>query len=180
MSTTEQENAAFEAMTAAEKRVAIAKDAIEQIGERYVVGRGVYMAALTKRHLDGSAVDFARDPETRCRVCARGALFLSGLRLFNSYDEPLRTYVDTDQEERFFGAGQVRLIECAFEGWDRERAGDEYAYSIRMENAPPIEEFYPTELEDAILHYREAFPRDTDRLLAILENIIANNGTFVP
>lgn len=66
---------------------------------------------------------------------------------------------------RFFDRNQLKLIEAAFEGW-----GD-----VDFYGSPKAREFY-----DAVVEDEDKDVVANERLRLIMENIIANKGTFVP
>lgn len=188
MNPIEFKNAKLAKMSPARKRVAVAVDVIQQIrANRYVAAVGNYISPLAGGELHGiDAVEFARKPDMRCEVCARGGMFLSMLNLFNNFDDLLRPRLVLDKETEFFPIEQVYLIECAFEGWDRKRAGDQYYMGSRDRiefievgyNAYP--KFYTEDLEPVVLRYIEDYPNPEERLIVIMKNVIKNKGTFIP
>lgn len=106
-----------------------------------------------------------------CRVCALGAIFMG---ISNLYGVNI-TGVDPDMYEVFenlsksplqeyFSKDQLHLLECAFEGG----GGAHDIYTIDKK------------LRGFALAFHYGFQSDKDRLKAIMENIIENNGTFKP
>jgi hypothetical protein len=186
----ERANRRFEGLGPAERQTAIARDVIAQIeADRYKVTPGTYMIFLQGPGLDEDSgwgnnhdydvcetpVEFARDPEMRCKVCARGAMFMSGLKLFNHFDKTLRNRIPEAQESEFTIFEDSRLIECAFEGWSVKYAEMQY----QRDRAGSLD-FYPPELESHILKYKGMHPDPEDRLIVLMENIIRNDGRFLP
>jgi hypothetical protein len=154
-------------------RVAIAQDTIEQLGTLEVT-RGTYLTRYTwsekipyedqaQQHIDKISKD--------CYVCALGACFLSYIRLFN--DVKVSDLVRGDRQEdlylystssfiksrlsQYFTHDQLLLIEAAFEGW---RVAD-----------------YCSE---QVCDFYDKHPDPKERLRAIMQNVIDNNGEFIP
>lgn len=176
-------NAAFSRMTAAERRVAIARDVIDQIdAEKYRLGSCGYIEDLkSNEDIDTLINDADTLKEVQvcdvinsmdsCQVCARGAMTLSAIRKFNKVTldkfNPIEMSLSSDElepiEDRFFSRKQTALIEHAYEGFE-EAESDAI-----------------TDLEaSAAARYGYSLGDDRDcRLKAIMRNIIRNNGQFV-
>lgn len=178
MNAIEYRNAKFEKLSPARKRVVIAADVIRQVrAYRYIATKGTYIdpVSFSAEHYD-SAVEFARGPDTVCRVCARGAMFLSILSIFNNFTGRIPSYPREEKEQEFFDKRQTKLIEGAFEGWGRKNmteyhnASGEYIFP----------EYYTVDMEPAVLSYVNDYPSAEDRLIAIMRNVIKNRGTFIP
>lgn len=184
----EKRNQIFAAASPEEKRMLIAKDVIEQIkAKRFKPTSGTWVRPKMK---NGRFIDvedrFDGEESLRelfigkripaCDCCALGAMFMS----CTTYNEG--TTVDDFERETdwgfedkvmkgrlsngltgFFSVDQLRLIETAFEGGDG-------AFTAEDDDA---------EAQKAVRWY-EDMSRDDKRMVAIMENIIANNGTFVP
>jgi len=95
-----------------------------------------------------------------CNVCAKGAIFLSGVRKYNNFTigdakECSLDDVAGNKARDLVGYENADLMEQYFEGWDDDGTGqaDEW---------------------------EEKYPDPTDRLIAILKNAIKNKGTFTP
>lgn len=155
---------AYDKMTRAERRVAIAKDVIKHIKAQQLKVKTSYgyvkhpqgMAAL--EHIAKSAYndkDLANKLKQECGVCARGAMMLCKVAKFNNYNFDIQNYGylggwDTFEALRdAFSMDQLDAIERAFEG---------------------------TDLESVFVHIQDP----SDRLLAIMQNIVDHNGTFKP
>jgi hypothetical protein len=180
-------NRVFEAATTAEKRVLIAKDVIAQIkARRYRPRLGTWAKAVTNdgRRTNPSFV-FGEDASIRelflskkivaCECCALGAMFMS-CTLYNNKmtAEQFAEQLDYEFDVRvatpgglsnglnlFFSPAQLKLIEAAFEGNDG-------AFSVTGCRAEKIAE------------WSARYENSLERLIAIMENIIKNNGTFKP
>ncbi len=140
-------------LTKAERRVAVARDALRQVeAKKLIAEAGTYI--YFGRAIPQDAVKnekafqrFVRDE--KCHVCARGALFISTVRKEDSFaPSESNHYVRRSEFDprlmELFSEGQLKLIENFFEF-------------------------------DGCYDYHE----DKDRLVLILKNIIKNKGTFV-
>lgn len=164
------DNARFAKMTKVQKRVAIAKDALAAIKAKvYVAEEGTYcnVPALETLRRYGKADDAKlaeqlRDNMPQCECCAVGALFLSKARMADKVT--VSDYLDTPdywaQLEPYFKCDQLDLMEAAFEVEDISRCRNMDAAERAMK-----------------FGVRYELPRD--RLVAILNNVVKNNGKFV-
>lgn len=143
----------FSQLTAAQKRVAIAKDVLLQIkAKKYLTGNG-YLYVVRGEHVTKLSKDNLSSIKA-CHVCAIGAAAVSCIRKFNKHSIDLRlsgsdrlmpTLLD------WFSREQIELIEGCFEGHSLV-SGD----------------------------YFRRYKTRKNRMVAIFKNIIANNGTFKP
>jgi len=153
-----------------EQRLAIAKDVIANIEMIHHVAKGHYFVG------EVGDIDLTADPQAeidkiagRCTVCALGALFISAIRQFNEVKMCDITYVSQNRSlfftnnpslrfrlATFFDRGQLALIEAAFECWSTSDGG--------------------TAARDLGKKYLD--PKQ--RLIAIMQNIITNDGDFKP
>lgn len=169
----EESNKNFQNLSDAKKRVAIAKDALEQVlAKNYKVKTGQYVTFLGS----GSPIEKSEEldvppacnlQDVKCQVCARGALFVSALRKDASIEPetlPSEDYLDndaiTETENNYFSREQIDLIESAFET------------NTFCDEAPE-------ELVMAAVLYGKSLGNKDERLVAILKNIIRNKGEFV-
>ncbi len=144
---------------AAAKRVAIAKDALMQINAGTLSPKqGTYMFQIDNG---------------RCQVCAVGAMVAVCCPSTREQSWQGETNVAGRMVECLkdsFPVDQLALIESAFESdaWMpiRDVACD-MAIDVSCQQAA---EFFDDDFDLS----------DRDRVIAILENIIANNGTFIP
>jgi hypothetical protein len=141
----------------ASKRVAVATDVIKQIRDRkYVATEGSYLT------FEGQEFDDSRDLKLaeriseiegpNCHVCALGSMILSKTRLFGSKI----SVWNADSRDGIFRDlkklfGEKQLTLI-------EDTFDGCSYS----------------------HYMYEYPDDNERLIAIMGNVVANKGTFVP
>jgi hypothetical protein len=176
-----------EAQRAAE-RVAIAKDALEWIQAGALQPtKSVYVDfydETLKRKLAYDPIfskvqlrDVVLGP---CQVCAKGALFLAKAVRFNNvlarqWDETAESCALNGAMLDHFDADQLALIEESFEGWIASVPGTEGNFVPFSEQSNP--DYQATK---CTYDYANQFPDITDRLVAILQNIIDNKGTFIP
>jgi len=174
----------------AKLRVEIAKDVIYRLQnpqEGYYATIGAYLRfrdtqGLTDMwsllHDDMRTDDLQQhveDMEGHCEVCALGGLLLSKARLCDNV--PLNNFytIDEDGDKTWafnqnrvknslidiFGKRQLSLIESAFE------VTPYYANTLSFNKKTAVE-------------FGRRFVNSKDRMIAIMENIIQNNGDFVP
>ncbi|NDD52339.1 hypothetical protein EBZ39_00405 [bacterium] len=185
----EKRNKIFKAATAAEKRVLIAKDVLAQVAAgrfkptegswanpRTASGREIHIWDTDKYDPDASVREmFLGEQIAKCDCCALGAMFVS-CTLYNNkttledFDNETLDFVDNVQDAsfsngfaKFFSPAQLRLIEIAFEGG----CGG----------------FCTTSDDDQDLQARDwydRYPNPKKRLVALMKNIIKNDGKFVP
>jgi hypothetical protein len=180
-------------VTKAEKRVEIAKDVLKQIkADKYKPMCGVWFRDSTGKGLDdfldyntGQRIDAKKDVVEKlvgtCKVCALGSLFISAIDKYNhtkldpasGCEAEIFTAVDRNNPlTKWFTARQMLLIENTFENecgaWCSSVVLNEKEYlAWDMEVIPAIKE------------YNSKYPNPTDRLKAIMNNIVRNKGTFV-
>lgn len=155
----------------AKKRVAIAKDALEQLRRgRYVAGRGEYMSPVYFNELIAKSNDSKRP--NKCETCALGSLFLSRIALFNKWR--------WNDDEHPWGEGrlndifdekQMALMEFAFEGSEIHdiygalaNSWDDWDFNIDKDEFDGL--------------WSENFDNAHDCLEAILQNVVDHDGEF--
>lgn len=161
-----ERNKAFKKETAAQKRVSIARDALEWIKKGALIPRtGNYVVPIDNRI--ASDLAWSESAQLRdlnlgpCNVCGVGALFIAKAVRYNDAKPRDAQYPHTNLLE-YFSAKQLLLIENYFEGRDASPLGDSASSDDNR-----IERF--------AYHFKTSV-----RLVHILENIIKNNGTFKP
>lgn len=169
----------FDAFSQAEKRKAIAADVIERINNDLLVGAsGALFETLEWEDESISVKDFLN--ETKCSVCAKGALVCSWIGNFNKYDwdfmggfrcsdaEPVANYYPKELIE-IFGAETLDLMEAAFEGSLYSWCCFHPKYQkILEEEGESIDSAYPIQI----------ISKYTEDLRGIMLNIIENEGEF--
>lgn len=155
----------FNQLAAAQKRVAIAKDAIAQIvAGRFIIQHGKYFDWNGSGEAGQSELT---DEKTVCTVCQLGATMASAVRLFNSVSVSKNGCNDSEvliTLGHWFEASQISLMEGCFE----------------LDNSWLTEGFAVDADLDAIAAFKRKHKSFHKRSLAIFRNIIANKGEFKP
>lgn len=178
----------FKKLTAAEKRVRIAKDVIDALNtKRITANRGGYI--LPSKGEGDLFENAALDTQVRdafstvkhCEVCALGGIFVAAVERFDrikiknlNYMPIMRGNTNTVSDlnlhhfenylYKFFSRKQLAMIEMAFEDLHT------------LVDVPAISD----EEEDAIFKFSYRFKTAKNLMIAIMENIIKNKGTFKP
>lgn len=150
--------------------------------------------------------------DKQCNVCAKGALLVSTIDRFNKVklgeltwgDADSLFVVDSDHPSKmwlidYFDAGQLVLMEAAFEGSDisDDILSYKLSYKVQHLECDDYDELYDEFDEDVdedvepelspkmkALHdayeYATKYSDPTTRLRAIMENVVANKGEFIP
>lgn len=165
--------AAKKKATKAEMRVRIAKDVIAQLkAKRIKAVAGTYGTVRFTAKQEARLYDSAEPVDVketlsgkRCEACALGSMFIVAVDRHNDLRLPgenLACVLDRDDEcdylSRFFSREQLDMVESAFE---MDTLGD----------SNPSDEVC---LSFAHLN------RAHDRMIAIMQNIVANGGKFRP
>lgn len=151
----------------------IAKDVLKLLAAKKIKARrGDYVCAPRAFLLDGSTdARTAIRRGLQCYTCAIGASFVAHIMRTNGVIVgDLEDNASPEREKRIesiFGEDQADLIEIAFER--RTLAGT--IIGRRGEGIIPE--------ADAIV-FGNRYKTDHNRLVSIMQNIIANNGTFRP
>jgi hypothetical protein len=161
----ERDNRAFAAMPAAKKRVTIAKDVIAWLDlKKLIPTAGTYLETVATTKVNGYS----------CNACAVGAMFAcqvertpkltlevadySEYHVDDAAEVATRNYCNAGMREtlgKFFSREQLGLIESAFE-------------CMAFDDAEAAEKF------------GRRYHTEARRMRAIMENIVANGGEFVP
>jgi len=159
----------FDQLTKAEQRVAVAKDVLLQLKKKnYIAKKGAYVEVKKGRR---SLPVKDNIDKTVCKVCALGSCLLSIAKFkntitFNDAERGLSSWDSTDPSKRLltsiFTRKQINLMENAFEG---------VVYFMH-------EPFTGTDKKAD--RFYDQYDKDNQRLIAIMENIIKNLGTFKP
>lgn len=178
-------NEAFEKLSPAKKRVSIAQDVLAQIkAKKYFAKQETYVNIVGDKQLDDAESHtfefydqaYARDAqialvndELSCNVCALGALITSTVKIddkcsIRELTQIRRGRVAHGRLLKYFGHKQLGLIETAFE------RDSTFAVEWRC-SKPSIK---------AALDFGKKRVNTTARLKAIMQNIVDNNGQFVP
>jgi hypothetical protein len=199
--------AEFEVLPAEQQRILIAQDVIANIkAEILMAATGNYIQLpweLKNEENEGLDVReyfdlFEKEGKGECEVCALGACLISTTKFRNQL-----TFHDLDDAgtgdgsqvafsllKGIFSPKQLLLMEDAFEGvvdydsernWEqilRERLSLRVAINVFDYNHPEEERL---DLYKRCQAFYDMYENDDDeRLIAIMENIIANSGEFIP
>jgi len=172
--------------TISERRVEIAKDALAQLlAEKYKATTGTY-TRLNDDFIDEIYdLDFNQEDAKKyllklnpnCEVCAKGAIFLSTIRKENNTTLAQllkgKEYIE-ENAAKIFGKENLDRMEAVFEGW--------FYYTDDSEDREytSIRQYYNTFDKEVYDFYNKYESSSTDRLKAILENVIKNRGIFKP
>lgn len=180
----------FRKLNAAQKRVAIAKDALSQIRrQKYDIASGTWLAIYPDMsigdRLDAPAVQklllgkFKHKGErltATCSCCAIGAACASAVRLFNRDDLDGGAGIDDWSDavkvlSRYFGKRQMSLIEACFEHRTAAKEGNYGTTIFSAADWDVIEAFHSPPGEELEFEYTA---------VKIFRNIIRHGGTFKP
>lgn len=188
----------FNSLSSEGKRVAIAKDVIEQIeANKYVSLKGKYGSIKRNTLYEFSYDDSVQSifDEVNCNCCALGAMFMSNVKFNNQCTVNQVGKVDKIVKDltNFFSAKQLIMIESAFEQWDwsdllRDEDDDDYYSDIIMDGIFSEESIITLNLDrheliesiEKAYNFTKAIDNDEERLVKIMTNIIENNGEFIP
>lgn len=166
----------FHRLTAAQKRVAVARDAIAQLNQgRFIADHGHYIS-LDRKTTEAEVIDqklLTSRKQITCRVCVTGAAALSYIRKFNRKTLPGEFCMSQDVAgilSKVFTPAQLGLMEIAYEG---QLHG--MHFTCPDFNAGQRAEDFREKYKGGT--YAQA---DNDRVVAIFQNIIDNKGTFKP
>lgn len=196
-------------LSPAQRRSLIATDALAALhAGKFIARAGKYVEFAPYRELsskldaedfkitdkDLPSIEEAIERSGTCSVCALGACFVAEVtrnrknRTFNefgfaAYNGSIISFLGErgsfrETLEQYFEPQQLGLIESAF-----ECRGDYYHRAVRRLQTTEAE----SEMSDAdrdrlesAVKFGQRFPGSTERLEAILENIISNCGEFKP
>jgi hypothetical protein len=151
----------FDRMTKQEQRVTIARDAFAWVKAGALLPQpGDYIEPTGVTITDNRWVPLCKARLGTCRVCSLGALFLAKASRCSSVT--ISDYLSDHMSvlEEHFDVAQLADIEASFEA--------EYLGIYGDEGSEPA------------VRFGTAYEDDTDRLCAILQNIIDNGGMFRP
>lgn len=137
---------------------AVAKDVILQLKNKmFIVEGGSFLKYPSSVYCDDIKTA-ARETIKNCRVCAKGAMFVSRALLFNEckFGDSVSWQVGND-----FGRLNSDLIEGAFEKCNPLSGNT-------------------TGLQDFAIKFGKRYKSDRNRLKAIMQNVLDNGGVFRP
>lgn len=164
-------------MTAQEKRISLAKDVIAQLEAKCITAmNSQYCNIQFAEELDETLqVNQVLDKVTSCDVCLKGALFITDVinRNHCTIGEVGNEKVSWNRviSKRFadvFTQDQLDLMEVAFEG-DIVQEGDYLGTWIE-----------PTDIGQAALDFYDSNKNPDIMIIEILQNLIENDGEFIP
>lgn len=181
------DNLAFEKLTPAQKRVTIAKDVIAQVKlGKIKAQRGTYVEHGV---VEGNKID-------SCTACALGSLFACAIdkpALKNFVEEEIGLesgdtdfYYDNQSEMQqalspYFDVFQLELVESAFEQTATNIDSADYEEIVTGEDSEwRITDPKIRKLVDKAVAFGNKFVGSKQRLIAIMQNIVTNKGTFKP
>ena len=159
----EKTNELFNNSTPEQKRVMIAQDVIDRINVQLLQPRVQRIIRLPEY----ARVNQENVNSLACEVCAKGGLLASYVGRVNNFDEDCQisnheSNVAHQKLLELFTLEQLAIIEYAFEG-------GQYIHSVDISG----------NLRTALRMFYDSYLSDEERLIAICENIIKNNGDFV-
>jgi hypothetical protein len=202
-------NKQFNSLSKSRKRVAIAKDVIAQltVGKFKATPGTWYFATAKAENIKKLSVQSDEEDRTlpwqckvplqkamckiaSCQVCGVGAIFASLVRLNNEFDQKFDIVGNNATAEiakedfhekliQYFDEDQLNLIELAFEKgsgykyWDVDWNGN----SNDDEDNLSKDEWAN---RNFAVMFGFNFSNSKQRLIAIMKNIIKNDGTFAP
>lgn len=186
----------FSKLSKTEQRVAIAKDALKWLRSPNIKAKtGTYVEiikGLEKLQI-GDQLD-EKLPEIKCAVCAKGALFIAHVDMFDNCmikGEPKSLWSGARKPYRFefsdeetiserlskhFSQLQLDMIEAAFE----KKIVEDHTGNLKSDKFDHNYDNIPTEVGKACIKFGRKYRSDKNRLEAILKNIIKNKGEFKP
>lgn len=184
-------------------RIFFAKDAIRRVKmNQLIVGCG-YLKVKNGYHIEENGTKtaiytkkglqaFLKREDSKCEACALGGLMAGYIAKEDSTtlsDMKSRTSVE-NRLGKYFDKKQLALIELAFEAGDMDRGAiphydhspqeaEEYdfdRYEVNIDKFP--RKLLSKDEMDAAIGFGNKHIDDTERFLAIMNNIIRNDGTF--
>lgn len=177
----------FSSLSKPEKRVAIAKDVLQQIKiGKYIAETGSYIGGI--KFIGGEYISDMENEDIqknfkkirKCEVCAMGACLMSVTKFANKLEfgdiGSSITELNNDKVKRLFASifspSQLLMIERAFEG-------DSGGTTVGCDVFDLDEYDFEKQIEKCDEFYKSYFEQE-ERLVAIMKNIIKNKGTFKP
>lgn len=181
-----QNNKIFAKLPKKEKAVLVAKDIIAQIKVKKFLPKHQGYVAQTFLQVDeeeDAQKELLTNKSLKCTVCALGACALSIARLGNSLsiadlvamDNTWSDNADPVKESlvSVFDPIALYYIEKAYETGSSTPLSEDI-----LDNYYHIDKW---DIDDSnAINFGNKYPNSEKRLIAIMENVIANNGVFVP
>jgi hypothetical protein len=170
--------------------VEVAKDVLKTLAENNgfipkTCSGFVIPAYQTEDALEGisnSKIQAAILKKGECGVCALGACLVSLVSMRNEFDflKPSGGVMIVKRLTQIFTPEQCALIECAFECVVRSSAFIVMNLDIDVLGYPIFETDEMDQKVRLAVAFGSQYHTSRDRLIAIMENIIHNNGDFIP
>ena len=181
----EEKNKAFNKLSKIEKRIEIAKDVISQVkAEKFIAKCGIYFSTESFNEFgqeESAQQILLGDKAPKCTVCALGGITLSTIRKNNAVKIGVlqvkggaanQRKLVADKTHNIFTKTQLDMMEIAFE---RQVMDRENPYFTNQDYP-----FNNTMIGQKAIDFGSKYADINDRLVAIMENLIANNGIFKP
>lgn len=178
----ENNNQIWDNASKQEKRIIIAKDALEQLATGFFKNTHNYGNVKIEKYsydIDAQFNEFARNNKESimCTGCAKTGLFIAYIMHDNhlTVKEAEDGFVDSEICERLeaiFEHDQLTLIEQAYEGWNNSGNNNQLNTWQNAIRSLDLETRY-LDRNDGIILRSQVFTQ-------ILHNIIRNEGTFNP
>jgi hypothetical protein len=178
-------------MGKAEKRVTLAKDVILQLElQRLIAYSGDYICGLNLT-FDENGKLIKNDvelqsilPTQTCRVCAKGAFFIADImRRDKMKISEAKHGIGNEKIVRrlsdIFTRNQLDLIETAFEKSVIYEENETLMEEKVIKSTGDVDYIY-TPLAKKAISFGKKYKDTTNRMIAIMNNIIKNNGEFKP
>jgi len=156
----------FDSMSASARRVAVAKDVIAGLKSKRLKSQHCYLFTKGTVTLNGGE-DLQTILATKvrqCEVCGIGAIFVAAVEKFDRVTCERGSILQFGSDEviaaklkGLFSPKQLQLIEAVYEGYTHK---------------------HPYHLSNKIYAFSYRFPDSENRMVAIMRNIIRNNGVF--
>ena len=185
----------FDNLTKAEKRVSIAKDVLFQLETNSVVPTSGNFVELFLEFQFGSDISEGKffselvADSNECRVCALGALMISQLNVNGDVSmseldgspicnnrfgiTPFNGFKFGDYIKKYFDESQLQLIEIAYELGNGLFTEGDILCGVE-------DEIYSVYIESKAVKFGKRYKNLKNRMKAIMNNIIENNGEFAP
>lgn len=188
----------FQSLSPAEKRVAIAKDVLQQVKlNKYVPQTNVWVYLLEGVPITSKTINMSLQKllkKHECEVCAIGGLIASSIRLGNELsvmdclDQEVSIYDKSIINNKINNSFNFNFSEIHYVNKNVAKHLKKYfspsqikLMEVAFEGTNGYFGFSLTVKEQRALDFYETYVESEEyRLCAIMENVIKNNGTFKP
>ena len=168
----------FEELSKPEQRVAIAKDVIKHLNtgkikatvgtyfENSFIDKHLYKLSDENKNVELQTL--LEKDDVKCKVCALGGMFVVDVLnndhlLVGKKERDIDSYLERKRLKKYFSTSQLSLIENSFE---------------KMNIVDPTSNNWSVNYDG--VEFGKKFKSPKDRLIAIMQNVIDNKGTFIP